>query len=291
MRMGFYFIGLIIAAAFVRMALGQDKPGAKAKMSESSARALVLIKAALEKADKQPANATMVSDLKTATEEVTRTASANVLVKLSLDNALKESAGKKSDKEAVSTLRRGLIETRDILTFEPYMEAPLPEGFPELTPLGEIQVKSYPAYRMARTAMKASDSTAFWTLFTHIKNENIAMTAPVEMTYGKGKDTAPESEAMAFLYRSVTQGETGNHDKVEVVDVPPMTALSIGLRGTISSQRIAEAREFLDGWLKQHADEYEASGSLRVLGYNSPFNLPGRRFSEVQIPVRQKAAR
>ena len=60
-------------------------------------------------------------------------------------------------------------------------EAPLPDGFPTYTPVGEIEVKRYPAYRKAET----TGGVAFWTLFQHIKTAGISMTAPVEMTYEK----------------------------------------------------------------------------------------------------------
>jgi hypothetical protein len=46
----------------------------------------------------------------------------------------------------------------------------------------------------------------------------------------------------------------------------------------------------LQSWLKQHEDRYEAQGSLRVLGFNSPMVPVVERYFEVQIPVRDKVA-
>jgi hypothetical protein len=43
----------------------------------------------------------------------------------------------------------------------------------------------------------------------------------------------------------------------------------------------------LKDWLVDHADEYEASGDVRVLGYNSPMIRLEKRYFEVQVPVRE----
>jgi hypothetical protein len=179
-----------------------------------------------------------------------------------------------------------LREVQATLSFQPYIEAPLPEGFPEPTPVGEIRIKKYPSYRLARTEMAGVESGAFWTLFTHIKKKDIAMTAPVEMTYKADEDKL-QPQAMAFLYRSVKQGQTGKDAKVEVIDVPATMALSFGMRGDVTKARLAEAKVHLDTWLRNNASEFEASGPLRVMGYNSPFVAAGRRFTEVEIPVRR----
>src|SRR5579871_4726767 len=113
------------------------------------------------------------------------------------------------------------------------------------------------------------------------------MTAPVEMTYGMGGKDKLQGQAMAFLYRSTKQGILGNDEKVDVIDVPAMTVLSLGVRGDISKARLAEAKAHLDTWLNEHAKDYKASGPLRVMGYNSPFVAANKRFTEVEIPVRQ----
>jgi hypothetical protein len=50
---------------------------------------------------------------------------------------------------------------------------------------------------------------------------------------------------------------------------------------------VTKASSLLKAWLKNHADRYEASGDLRVLGYNSPMIPRNKRYFEVQIPVRE----
>ena len=177
--------------------------------------------------------------------------------------------------------------------FKPLLEAKLPDGFPEPTPVGEIRVKSYPAYRLARAARSGqqADGQLFLTLFKHISRGGIKMTAPVEMTYASGKENDnPEQEAMAFLYENQRTGTPGKDGEVEVLDVPAMTAVSIGLRGDYTPERIGEARGRLEAWLKHHADRYEAAGPLRVMGYNSPMVPAEKRYAEVEFPVRANAA-
>jgi hypothetical protein len=163
------------------------------------------------------------------------------------------------------------------------MEAEMPEGFPQPTPVGEVEVKQYPAYRMARS--DAGESSAFWNLFEHIKREEIAMTAPVEMSYRETETGDRREKTMAFLYGSRDLGQTGREGPVSVVDVPPKTVVSIGVRGDRSEATVQSAREHLVNWIEANSARYQPAGEMRVMGYNSPFLPARRRFFEVQIPV------
>lgn len=167
-------------------------------------------------------------------------------------------------------------------------EAPVPEGWPALTPVDEIRVKQYPAYRAAVIATDqdkgGSDNGMFRPLFNHIKSKDIAMTAPVEMTY----DDAGNADSMAFLYRTPDMGAAGpdaDNPNVKVKDIPAMTALSIGVKGGYTHSRFADAVVQLNAWLAEN-NSYRATGEARYLGYNSPFVFPAyRRYGEVQIPI------
>jgi hypothetical protein len=166
--------------------------------------------------------------------------------------------------------------------FQPIQEAEMPRGFPGYTPVGQIEVKRYPAYRKA----SASGIARFWTLFRHIKQNNVTMTAPVEMDYGDPRDGRSTERSMAFLYERPDQGTTGRQDGVEVNDVPAMTVVSIGCRGSQTSAAVAEARTRLLEYLAEKKNEYTAAGPMRVMGYNSPFVPRDSNFFEVQIPVK-----
>lgn len=159
--------------------------------------------------------------------------------------------------------------------------AEMPSGFPTYTPVGQIEIKKYPAYRKALMRGPAS----FWTLFQHIKRNNVTMTAPVEMDYGDPLAPEKNERSMSFLYERADQGSPGRQGSVEVVDVPAMTVVSIGCRGARTESAIAEAREKLMAWLNQRKGEYVVAGPLRVMGYNSPFVPRDKSFFEVQIPI------
>lgn len=209
----------------------------------------------------------------------------NVLASEALAEA-RQAVEQQPDEAACARLTDALDETREILAFQPLSEAPLPEGFPPLTPVGEIQLREYPAYRLARVPMGKREDGAFMALFAHITSNDIAMTAPVEMV----RPTKPDEQGqMAFLYQNMRIGTPGKQGNVEVIDVPAMTAVSMGLRGNAIKAQIARAEKQLRNWLAAHA-EYEAAGPLRTMGHNSPFVVPKLRYFEVQIPVKKKAA-
>ena len=166
--------------------------------------------------------------------------------------------------------------------FRPIIEAEMPAGFPQYTPVREVQVKRYPAYRKAQAV--AGKGGGFWTLFSHIKQNDIAMTSPVEMPYA---DREPPNQGnMAFLYGRADMGLPGRQGSVEVIDVPPMVVASTGVRGPRTAESLAEARDRLNAWLEANEEQYSADGPLRVMAYNSPFIPRDRNYFEVEIPLR-----
>jgi uncharacterized surface protein with fasciclin (FAS1) repeats len=172
-------------------------------------------------------------------------------------------------------LRHVFDRMLDDMAFEPRSEASLPEGFPDPGPVGRVVLKEYPRYRAAR----AEGGNAFWTLFRHIKDNDVPMTAPVEMTM----DESMRQRDMAFLYESSKQGEAGRQGKVDVLDLEPVEVLSIGLRGRRNARMVQRAKAAIEAHLKRHG--LEAAGAWRVLGYNSPMVPARQQFWELQIPV------
>lgn len=179
-----------------------------------------------------------------------------------------------------------LAELRGDLAFVRLDEAPLPAGFPEPTPVGEIVLVTYPGHRLARTSMDLlGENTAFWRLFRHIQANRVAMTAPVEMTYDAA---ARRRTAMAFLYEHAAQGRAGERGAVEVLDVPPSMALSLGRRGRERAADVRAALVELERRLAEFHPEFERAGEPRLLGYNSPMVPDARRYYEIQLPVRPR---
>jgi hypothetical protein len=185
-------------------------------------------------------------------------------------------------------LRELLEACRRALSFLPTEEADRPVGFPGFTTVGELEVKHYPAHRLARTAMPSllGETRGFWTLFQHIKSNEIAMTAPVEMRYDQDGGLKPLT--MAFLYGDMAIGKTGREGDVEVVDIEPMTVISLGFRGLDRDERVKAAGTELEAWLKRNAKSWERAGELRVMGWNGPGVRGQKRYFEVQLPVRAK---
>jgi hypothetical protein len=174
-------------------------------------------------------------------------------------------------------------------------EAALPAGWPALTPVGEVQIKTYPEYREAVVREADLEGVAgadsmFMELFDHIRDRDIPMTAPVDMGYARAEgENGPAVSTMAFLYRSPELGPQGADDTVTVRDLPARTYVSIGVRGTYTDERFADNLAVLDAWLMEHASEWLADGAPRYLGYNGPFTLGFMKYGEVQAPVRQAA--
>ncbi len=210
-----------------------------------------------------------------------------------LNEGLRMAAGERDPRERAWILRRAIdrvlrgppvgdpVAGLDVPEdFVPAAEADLPAGFPGPAPAGRLVLKRYPPYRAARAE---GGRGAFWTLFTHIKRNDVAMTAPVEMTLEGGDGAAVRD--MAFLYGRPDLGRAGRDGPVEVLDLPGATVLSVGLNGPVTEERAAAARRAIEARLASDPS-LEAAGEYRLLGYNSPMIPEARRFYEIQRPVR-----
>ncbi|MEM1422689.1 MAG: heme-binding protein [Planctomycetota bacterium] len=171
-----------------------------------------------------------------------------------------------------------------------FIETALPDGYPRPTPPGVIEVKRYPSVRRAEvtgTDMRGASNRGFFPLFQHITNNDIAMTAPVEMDlpgWSAVDDTDPESWTMSFLYRTRDLRETGTEGNVIIRDTEPVTVIAIGLSGAGSGAGYEPYLEKLEEFLADN-DEWRAEGDPRWFGYNGPMTRPALRWGEVQIPV------
>ncbi len=182
---------------------------------------------------------------------------------------------------ADNALRTAIAEVHAMLSFEPLLEADLPEGVPTYTPVGAIEVKRYPAYRKAT-------ASAFFTLFRHIQSNKIAMTAPVQMEFEETDGGKLAQQSMSFLYGSMDLGETGTLGSVIVADSEPITVVSTGVSGLRKPDVLSDSVARLNRWIDQNP-KFERAGAVRVMGYNSPFVPATRQYFEVQIPVRESA--
>ena len=193
------------------------------------------------------------------------------------------------------------IEVKDgVFRFGPSrIESPLPAGYPEPTPPGAIDLKRYPTVRRAEFVSSGSPgmgmNMGFFPLFNHIKDNDIAMTSPVEMDYrdmfepgtGKRAEGSSMSWTMSFLYRTAELAPTGRDGKVIITDRPELEVLSIGMNGAYGTGVVEKGLGLLNDWLKAHP-EYEVVGDPRAFHYNGPYIANRVKWSEVQLPVRRK---
>jgi hypothetical protein len=148
----------------------------------------------------------------------------------------------------------------------PYVaEAPLPKGWPQPGPYGEVVRKKLPAYRAAFTSAGGRGSS-FWTLFMHIKKNDIPMTAPVEMAM-EAEGDGMKMASMAFLYQNAEVGSPGSSGAVEVKDIPAAEVLSYAWQGGDGEEKVQLAKTKLEE--KLSAEKRKAK-SYRLLGYNGP---------------------
>lgn len=260
---------------------GTNRPAMGGDEQETAA-AGVLKKAIQQNRGESPAE---IEALKQAAKRASEKLPDDHYARKMIETALTEAQDCDDPAECHRTM---LSRVHESLTFEPTMEAKLPRGYPQPTPVHKIEIKQLPAYRMAVAKMQGKNrqNSAFFELFNHIKRNDIAMTAPVEMEYSsEGVDQGEAS--MAFLYREPELGQAGVDpvdDDVTVVDVPAMTVVSIGVRGRCDDAAVKRAEMQLRSWLADN-QEYEACGELRRLGYNSPMIPSFMKYSEVQLPV------
>ena len=223
--------------------------------------------------------------LKAASEKVITSCNDNLMARDILVKATKDISKIEDIAKQADILRTGLLEVLVILTFKPRVEAPVPAGFPAPTPVGVVEIKKLPVYRMAKVANSGLGGNNFFTLFNHIKKNNIEMTAPVEMTMTEKNGKYTES-SMAFLYQETTLGKVGPQGNVAVLDTTECTVVSVGMRGSPSSENIESARRWLLEKIKTTPQAYEIAGELKVMGYNSPFMPEKLRYYEVQLPLK-----
>ena len=223
--------------------------------------------------------------LKAASEKVIASCKDNLMARDILVKATKDISKIEDIAKQADILRTGLLEVLVILTFKPRVEAPVPAGFPAPTPVGVVEIKKLPVYRMAKVANSGMGGNNFFTLFNHIKKNSIEMTAPVEMTMAEKNGKYTES-SMAFLYQETTLGKVGPQGNVAVLDTTECTVVSVGMRGSPSSENIESARRWLLEKIKNAPEPYEIEGELKVMGYNSPFMPEKLRYYEVQLTLK-----
>ena len=154
------------------------------------------------------------------------------------------------------------------------------EIYPQ-TDVGTVELKEIPA----RTELAAEGTgdpfeernAAFGKLFEYIKENDVAMTVPVE--------TGATSSTMSFFVGSRDADKPLTSDtQVNVRPMPPRTVVSAGLRGSYTEKQFREGVRRIGEWLAARP-EWIAEGEPYAVYWNSPF-VPGfLKRAEVHQPV------
>ncbi|NBR06554.1 MAG: hypothetical protein EBT92_12365 [Planctomycetes bacterium] len=246
------------------------------------------LRSAIDEANKIKDPKQRLDSLRAASDKIMVACKENLMVRDILAKTAKDISKIDDIAKQADAFRAALLETLVILTFKPRVEAPVPAGFPAPTPVGVVEIKKLPVYRMAKVNNGAAGGNSFFTLFNHIKKNNIEMTAPVEMTMAEKNGKFTES-SMAFLYQETTLGKTGPQGNVAVLDTTECMVASVGMRGSSTSENMESARRWLIEKIKNAPEAYEIAGELKVMGYNSPFMPEKLRYYEVQLPLKLPA--
>lgn len=247
------------------------------------------VRSLLKRSDYETAHKTLVAAAESGIEQTGKDSPVGKW----LEEALKEAGAERDVKDSSALLLGRIEKAAKALDFKLDEQAPLPKGFPQPTPPGIIEVKAYPKYRMAskkvQSGSETTESSMFMPLFHHIQRNNIPMSAPVETTYSTDESKGLKTLSMSFVYPDPATGKAGPERDVVVEDVGPLKVVSIGVSGAYTERNFRVPLRELQGWLARHSDQYTTAGAPRRLGYNSPFVLWYKKFSEVQIPIKMRS--
>ena len=277
-------LGFLYLCIFMLFRLFSNQPVYAFENQAQSQELAMKLRNVIDDANKTKDASRRLELLKSGADQAFDSCKENLMVREIISKSLRESAKVESVATKADMIRTALLETLVILTFKPKVEAPVPAGFPAPTPVGVVEIKKLPVYRMAKVA-NGGGNGSFFTLFNHIKKNNIEMTAPVEMTMAEKNGKFTES-SMAFLYQQTTLGKTGPQGNVAVIDTTESLVASIGMIGSPSTAALDSAKRWLLEKIKASSQPYEVVGELRVMGYNSPFMPEKLRYYEVQLALK-----
>lgn len=277
-------LGFLYLCIFMLFRLFSNQPVYAFENQAQSQELAMKLRNVIDDANKIKDASCRLELLKSGADQAFDSCKENLMVREIISKSLRESAKVESVATKADMIRTALLETLVILTFKPKVEAPVPAGFPAPTPVGVVEIKKLPVYRMAKVA-NGGGNGSFFTLFNHIKKNNIEMTAPVEMTMAEKNGKFTES-SMAFLYQQTTLGKTGPQGNVAVLDTTESLVASIGMIGSPSTTALDSAKLWLLEKIKASSQPYEVVGELRVMGYNSPFMPEKLRYYEVQLALK-----
>ena len=162
---------------------------------------------------------------------------------------------------------------------------------------GELQIRSYPAIRVAETIMtgprKEALNNGYRLLAAYVLGENLPMTVPVLQDAGNpmGSDPPVFDDAIegGWRVRFILPDDAGELAPppagITLVDLLPRRVGAATFHGTAHDERLQAAEDRLRGWLARHGEEC-LRAEPEYGFYNSPMIPPALRRVEVLLALR-----
>ena len=154
----------------------------------------------------------------------------------------------------------------------------------KMTEVDEIEVKILPPSKVMQSSSEADsyfseNNNLFSPLFRYLKDNELAMTTPVEADIENPK-------MRFFIETSKADINYKSNNQVEILEIPARKVVSIGIRGSYTEANFQEGKAKLEKWLNEN-EEYVPNGKAYAVYWNAPF-VPGfLKKSEVHIPVKK----
>jgi effector-binding domain-containing protein len=149
--------------------------------------------------------------------------------------------------------------------------------------LDNIEIHKLPPARVLEAKTEGTyfnnSNGLFSKLFNYIKDNEIAMTIPVEGGF--------QPSSMRFYLGNDAPRELEDTHKVSVVDLPERQVLRIGSKGAYSETNIMEALMKLESWLENQS-QWLAHGAPYGVFWNGPITPWFLKRFEIHIPVKSK---
>lgn len=174
-------------------------------------------------------------------------------------------------------------------------------GYRVLVSEGDLQIRAYPALKVAETVVAGPRKEAlregFRRLAAYIfaesrEGEKIPMTAPVLQDAGNPMASDPpvfddEVEGgwrVRFIMPEELTDPPAPPEGVTIVELPARRVGAASFHGTAHDERLAAAEDRLRGWLARHGEEVVRS-EAEFAFYNSPMIPPALRRNEVLLAL------
>ena len=144
-----------------------------------------------------------------------------------------------------------------------------------------IEIHKLPPARLLETEAEgtyfSNSNDLFLKLFDYIKDNEIAMTVPVEGDI--------QQAGMRFYLGSESPRELDDTQEVSVVELPERQVLRMGGKGSYSETNIMKTLTKLENWLDNQS-RWQADGTAYAVFWNGPMTPWFLKRFEVHIPVK-----